>query len=193
MTTVTYYIHQNPEVCDEEWKEVVGEKFGDYLAVRHSNLDGYAIDHIPTGLRIGAWGTAISATTVARSICDAVDWSKMKDGPDASVNKDILPQNVREYLLDVCRNSRTYPLGGERPQPPKVLISLEFDADLSVDDLWPDGDWPDEITEQSVRDLINDEGGVAQAIYNWNCEDDLRISVIKTPQRTRDVCWPEGK
>ena len=183
MTDVTYKIHQNPDVCDEEWKEVVGERVGQYLAVRPIELDGYVIDHIPTGLRIGTWSTAASATTVARSICDVVDWSQMKSGPDTDCNKDLLPKNVRDYLFDVRGQHRAWPLGGERPQPPKVLISFELDADLSVDDLWPDGDWPDEITEQSVKDLIYAAGGPEWALRDWGLAHDLRVSIMKAPDR----------
>ena len=178
-TTVTYKIHQNPDTCEQEWREVEGEPAGPSLAVRKDDDGDYVIDHVPTGRKLpGEWPTFACAMTVASSIADKADWASCTDG-NAGINRTHVPPEVISYMRDVSCSPRAWPFGGEPPVPPKVLINLDFSASLSVDDLWPDGDWPDTITREAVLELIDDTGGAAQAIREWNLGDNLEVRVTQ--------------
>lgn len=154
---------------------VTGEAVGEYLAIRKS-LDGYVLDNIPTGLRVGTWPTIEAARVVAQSLAEIVDWSLV--GDDAEANKAVVSEPVRAYIRKISGHARAWPFGGAEPVPPKVTISLELRAELTVDDLWPDGDWPDEITAEAVQKLIEKAGGDAEAIRDWNlAEGGLEITI----------------
>lgn len=53
---------------------VDGEPVGPHLAVRRSGGRLWAIDHIPTGLRVTTAHSRCAAMVVARSISGAADW-----------------------------------------------------------------------------------------------------------------------
>ena len=181
-----YKIHQNPKTCEHEWREVEGETAGPSLAVRKADHGDYVIDHVPTGLKLpGEWPTLACAMTVAGSIADKADWASCTDGDDAEANRRIIPKEVLEYMRLVSGSPRAWPFGGEPPVPPKVLINLDFSASLSVDELWPDGDWPDTITREAVLELINDVGGPEQAIREWNLGDNFDVSVHEAAMAIR--------
>ena len=174
-----YKIHQNPDLYEQEWREVEGEPAGTALAVRKADNGDYVIDHVPTGRKLpGEWPTLACAMTVAGSIADKADWASCVDD-DREVNNRFVPKEVIDYLHQVRHSPRAWPFGGEPPVPPKVLINLDFSASLSVDDLWPDGDWPDKITREAVLEMIDDAGGAAQAMREWNLGDNLDVSVLE--------------
>jgi len=62
---------------------------------------------------------------------------------------------------------------------PKFLLSIEMNVELSVEELWPDGDGPENPTEEDVVDLINAEGGVPEILNDWNLSDLVKIYVSK--------------
>ena len=175
-----YKIHQNKEVCNEEWREVEGDPVGDTLAVRHDMKENvFVVDHLPTGRRLpGHWPTQACALTVARSVVDKAEWGGCVDD-NAESNRAKVPPEVITYMRDVSGSPRAWLFGEDPPKPPSVRIDFELSLSLSVDDLWPDGDWPDEITVGAVRELIDDSGGPGWVLDGWNLADSLSVSVHK--------------
>ncbi len=37
-----------------------------------------------------------------------------------------------------------------------IHVSFDADYDFAVTDVWPDGDWPDDITEEAARETIEE-------------------------------------
>lgn len=67
---------------------------------------------------------------------------------------------------------------------PKKTISINYDLDFSfdVDEIWPDGDAPDNPTEDDVWEVIRECGGVAKILADWDLDDcitehDVSVSV----------------
>lgn len=56
-------------------------------------------------------------------------------------------------------------------------IVCECISDIPEDDLWPDGDMPQNLTAKSVEDLIEYGGGIYKVIHDWNLEADLTYAV----------------
>lgn len=54
----------------------------------------------------------------------------------------------------------------------RFRISITCEVELDLDDLWPDGDAPDNPTEQDVRRLIDRDGGPIRILDDWNLWDD---------------------
>jgi hypothetical protein len=53
----------------------------------------------------------------------------------------------------------------------KFTITFSVDVTLTVDELWPDGDAPENPTVDAVRELIEDSGGIFKVIDDWNLSD----------------------
>lgn len=62
--------------------------------------------------------------------------------------------------------------------PKKFTICYTIEATLAVEDLWPDGDAPDNPTEEDVEALIESDGGFPKIIDDWNLQDDGEYSVL---------------
>ena len=62
-------------------------------------------------------------------------------------------------------------------------ISFSGDCSLSADEIWPDGDAPEEPTSQEVVDQIKSLCGssVTSFISDWNLDDD--VEVLVSPSR----------
>lgn len=63
-------------------------------------------------------------------------------------------------------------------------LSLDIMVDLSVDDLWPDGDAPENPTEDDVHALISKSGGARQIVIDWNLvtyDDEFDVRELETP------------
>lgn len=58
----------------------------------------------------------------------------------------------------------------------RFRISIDIDAVLSVDELWPDGDAPANPTRDDVFALIDKCGGLS-VIEDWNLVEDSGIAV----------------
>lgn len=62
---------------------------------------------------------------------------------------------------------------------PKFLLSLEMNVDLSMEELWPDGDGPEDPTEEDVVNLIKSEGGILEILNDWNLSELVKVYVRK--------------
>lgn len=49
-------------------------------------------------------------------------------------------------------------------------IRVYFDDEFSADELWPDGDAPENPTVKDVEVLINQCGGLRQVIHDWDMD-----------------------
>jgi hypothetical protein len=59
----------------------------------------------------------------------------------------------------------------------KFCFSIETHVDLTVDEIWPDNDAPENPTVDDVLKVIAECGGATQVIQDWNLVDDLTLSV----------------
>lgn len=55
----------------------------------------------------------------------------------------------------------------------KFRITYTLDVTLNAEDIWPDGDAPENPTAEDVADLICKEGGFPKIIDEWNLDDGL--------------------
>lgn len=62
----------------------------------------------------------------------------------------------------------------------KFVISIVIDETLDIDQLWPDGDAPENPTADDVLLLIEDCGGAEMIIRDWNFEPE--VDVYELPQ-----------
>lgn len=53
----------------------------------------------------------------------------------------------------------------------KYNLSYVVQCELTVDHLWPDGDAPEEPTEQHVLELIRRDGGILEVLNGWNLHE----------------------
>jgi hypothetical protein len=62
-------------------------------------------------------------------------------------------------------------------EPRKVEITVDFRSTLTIGDVWPDGDAPENPTSMDVARIvragIDDAGSVAAWLREWNLEDDV--------------------
>lgn len=59
---------------------------------------------------------------------------------------------------------------------PKVFNLSLGEVQLSVSDIWPDGDAPENPTPQDVADLIAKCGGVRAVLSEWNLIDEIVVT-----------------
>lgn len=64
----------------------------------------------------------------------------------------------------------------------KFAIIMEVCEQLTVDELWPDGDAPDNPTVSDVRALIDKCGGLKRTIDEWNLP--IRFNIVKIGRKT---------
>lgn len=57
----------------------------------------------------------------------------------------------------------------------KFVISIIVDETLGIDQLWPDGDAPENPTAEDVICLIEECGGAVEIIRDWNLQVDLDV------------------
>lgn len=50
----------------------------------------------------------------------------------------------------------------------RFQITFTIDAALDADQIWPDGNAPEEPTAEAVREVIESEGGILRVINEWN-------------------------
>jgi len=53
----------------------------------------------------------------------------------------------------------------------RFQITFTVEATLDADQIWPDGDAPENPTADNVRELIENEGGILRVIDDWNLAD----------------------
>lgn len=61
----------------------------------------------------------------------------------------------------------------------KFRIWVDYNELFSIEQLWPDGDAPENPTVKDVLELIEDCGGLGQIISDWNLERDMGLSVTE--------------
>jgi len=59
----------------------------------------------------------------------------------------------------------------------RVFIDVTGWFDLSADEVWPDGDAPDTITAEAVRDVMQACGGKVSTLTDWELLDGLEVHV----------------
>lgn len=59
----------------------------------------------------------------------------------------------------------------------KFCIRLEGEVELSVEDVWPDGDAPENPTADDVLEVLNAGGGVYRVMLDWSMDDAFEWSV----------------
>ncbi len=72
----------------------------------------------------------------------------------------------------------------------KFQISVDCTVYLTVDEIWPDGDAPENPTVDDVAEAIRvDCGGVVGLLSDWQLADDTTVSV-QSGGDVADVEWP---
>lgn len=62
----------------------------------------------------------------------------------------------------------------------RFLVSITCESELDLDQLWPDGDAPENPTKRDVRQLIERSGGPVRILDDWNLWDaDGQIAVTE--------------
>lgn len=56
-------------------------------------------------------------------------------------------------------------------------MSISIEAHLTKEELWPDGDAPENPTAKDVVELIRKCGGATKIIEDWNLDDLLECAV----------------
>jgi hypothetical protein len=83
-----------------------------------------------------------------------------------------------------CETNRGIPREGA-----EMAKYFDFDlsgyARLSVDDIWPDGDAPEDPTVADVEELIKKCGGKYRVIRDWDLDDDLDLTVTAVVPRVK--------
>lgn len=59
----------------------------------------------------------------------------------------------------------------------RFTLTYSIMVDFSVDELWPDGDAPENPTADDVEGLIDSCGGWPRIISDWNLNEDATWSV----------------
>lgn len=59
---------------------------------------------------------------------------------------------------------------------------------LTVGEVWPDGDAPDEVTAEAVIEAMRRSGSVRSMLHDWNMEPD-EVNVVVDGKSVR---WIEG-
>ena len=59
----------------------------------------------------------------------------------------------------------------------RIYINLEAETDMTVEELWPDGDAPNVITPEAVQDRLKELGGAATIIADWGLSFDIIVTI----------------
>lgn len=59
----------------------------------------------------------------------------------------------------------------------QVFLSFEADFALKEEEIWPDGDAPENWTVADVVRRIASEGDLASFITDWSLDNDIRVGV----------------
>lgn len=65
------------------------------------------------------------------------------------------------------------------------MFEVIFDGrvQLDVEDIWPDGDAPENPTATDVVAVMRRQGGPIDVVKDWNLGDDLRLGVLRFPDK----------
>lgn len=65
----------------------------------------------------------------------------------------------------------------DRPRHPGFSINLSCDVMLSISDLWPDGNAPQDPTVADVAELVRRDGGLRHIIRAWNLDAETEMTI----------------
>ena len=70
-------------------------------------------------------------------------------------------------------------------------ISFSGSFELTTNEIWPDGDEPENPTVQDVRNWMMNSGGSKSALLrDWNLERDLDITIVDENGKTAEWSGP---
>lgn len=62
---------------------------------------------------------------------------------------------------------------------PEIELSIVASLSLTADQIWPDGDWPENPTAKDVLEVMkNDASTPARLLSEWNLDDDIDMDVV---------------
>jgi hypothetical protein len=67
-----------------------------------------------------------------------------------------------------------------KPKVKGFYIDVQSTTFLTIEELWPDGDAPEDPTERDVRALVDREGGARRVIEDWDlldCADSFLFTI----------------
>jgi hypothetical protein len=56
-------------------------------------------------------------------------------------------------------------------------FQFERTIELSIDDIWPDGDAPDNPTVMDVVSVVNDCGGALDVFRDWDLDSEIELTI----------------
>lgn len=72
---------------------------------------------------------------------------------------------------------------------PTVFIEFSGDVALAIEDIWPDGDAPEEITPEVVAELMRQAGSKMNVLREWALTSELVVRVACDHSHAVEV-WP---
>ena len=89
---------------------------------------------------------------------------------------------AREHAEEHARRQKET---GNLPKP-MFHFSISYDVSYSVEEIWPDGDAPENPTLDDVLAVIKKDGGKRAILNDWSMTEDLGLSV-SDGKTTKDV------
>ncbi len=77
----------------------------------------------------------------------------------------------------------------ESPRP-SIAISISLDATLSIEDIWPDGDAPENPTAADVKTFMESCGTKRWVLDDWGLLDDVTVNAYSLLDCSRAEVWP---
>ena len=65
-------------------------------------------------------------------------------------------------------------------------FEIRYDVSFSVDEIWPDGDAPEDPTLDDVMAVLKQCGGKRVVLRDWSMDDDLQL-YVSDDKGTRNV------
>lgn len=62
----------------------------------------------------------------------------------------------------------------------QFTIRIPSDFELTVEDIWPDGDAPENPTPEDVKKVIKEAGGIVTILRDWDLLDRTDFEVLDT-------------
>lgn len=59
-----------------------------------------------------------------------------------------------------------------------ISITVEALSDLKIADVWPDGDAPNEVTADAVRELMESSGHAQRVLDDWGLLNNLDVTIV---------------
>lgn len=69
----------------------------------------------------------------------------------------------------------------------KFTIRARLSVTLTDDQIWPDGDKPENPTTEDVAARIDDDGGFANVLNDWNLRDFIVATVAADGEKDAEV------